>query len=85
MNDSETNRRTDPALLGILDETAAWAVRDTSGAVVGWAASLRAALTMASDLGREGRKAVALTQQGQDDRVIVFQAQMERLREGTFD
>ena len=84
MNDGEMSRRTDPALLGILDETAAWGVRDTSGAIVGWAASLRMALVMASDLGRDGRKTVALTQ-GQDDRIIVFQAQMERLREATFD
>jgi hypothetical protein len=40
MNESETNRRTDPALIGILDETTSWAVRDTSGTVTVWAASL---------------------------------------------
>ncbi len=80
MNESETNRRTDPALIGILDETTSWAVRDTSGTVMGWAASLRMALAMASALEQEGRKVVALSQ-GQDDRVIVFQAQMGRLLE----
>ena len=55
MNDGETNRRSDRALLVILDETAAWAVRGEHGAPLGQTASLRDALTMASALERAGR------------------------------
>ena len=82
MNESETSRRTDPTLVGMLDETAAWAVRDEHGAPLGQTASLRDALTMAAALERAGQNIRALSQ-APDDRVIVFRAQMERLRGAT--
>jgi hypothetical protein len=82
MNDGETSRRTDPALIGMLDETAAWAVRGEYGAPLGQTASLRDALAMAAALERAGQQIRALSQPP-GDRVIVFQAQMERLRVAT--
>ena len=81
MNESETTRRTDAELILILDEAAAWGLRDENGAPVGQTTSLRAALTVASALGRAGRKIIALTQE-QNDRIIIFGGQMERLRAG---
>jgi hypothetical protein len=79
MNESETTRRTDAELITIIDENVAWSVRDEFGTVVEWAASLRGALAIVADVEREGRKIVALSQ-GQDDRIIVFRGQIERLR-----
>jgi hypothetical protein len=77
---NKTTRRTDRVLIGILDETAAWAVRGEKGAVLAQAASLRDVLAMAADIEREGQRIAAVTE-GRDDRVIVFRAQMDRLLE----
>jgi hypothetical protein len=80
MNTGETNTRTDPALIGMFDETTAWAVRGERGAPMGQTNSLRDALTVASALRRAGRKVIALTQPP-NDHIIVFQGQIERLLE----
>ena len=80
MNAGETNSRTDPALISVLDENAAWAVRGEHGAPMGQTTSLRDALTVASALRRAGRKIIALTQPP-NDHIIVFQGQIERLLE----
>ena len=82
MNNGETNWRADPALIGILDEATAWAVRGTKAVVLAQAASLRAALVKAADLERDGQTIVALTQQPHD-RIIVFSSQIGRLREAS--
>ena len=73
--DELANRR---RAIVILDETAGWALRDRTGKVVAWAASLRMALIMASGRGREGYKAPALTMEP-NDHIIVYRAQIERL------
>ena len=79
MKEKPPNMRTDPELNATLDEAAEWAVRGEGGAtVLGPAASLRAALALASTL--VGQKIIALTQ-GPNDRIIVFKGQMERLLE----
>ena len=70
-----TSRRTDLELVAILDDVAEWAMRDAIGTGVAHAASLRKALAMASELGRDGPRIVALM----DGRVIVFNGQMDRL------
>ena len=84
MTESETTRRTDAELIAILDDAAAWAAHDEQGKVAAWAPNLRMALAWTAELGCEGRTIVALTQ-GQNDRVIVFRGQMERLREAVGD
>lgn len=81
VSSNETSWRTDPRLIVMLDETAEWAVRGVCGAVLGQAASLRAAMTMARDLEDQ---VVALTQ-APDDHVIVFHDQMDRLAEARAD
>ena len=79
MNESETTRRTDAELILILNDAAAWVVRDERGASMGRTTSLRAALCVASAFRRAGHETIALTQE-QNDRIIVFGGQMERLR-----
>ena len=80
MSDNGSSWRTDLQLIGILDETAGWVVRGARGAVLGQAASLRAAMTMA--LGHAGQTVLALTQ-APDDHIIVFHEQMVRLIEAS--
>ena len=52
-------------------------MRDENGKALAHTASLRDALTKASELEREGRRIVALTQQ--NERVVVYCGQMDRL------
>ena len=71
------NQRTDPQLAAMLDNLIEWAMRDENGKALAHTASLRDALTKASELEREGRRIVALTQQ--NERVVVYRGQMDRL------
>jgi hypothetical protein len=82
MNENQTTRPTDAELIILLNETAAWAVRGEHGAPLGQTASLRDALTMAAALERAGQKIIALSLPP-DDCIIVFPAQMARLRDAT--
>ena len=77
MTERKMNQRTDPQLVAMLDNLIEWAMRDENGKALAHTASLRDALTKASELEREGRRIVALTQQ--NERVVVYCGQMDRL------
>jgi hypothetical protein len=70
--------RSDHQLLGIIDQTADWAVNGRAACVLGTSHSLRGALRAAFDYEAAGLHVFAICQQP-GDAIIIFREQMERV------
>jgi hypothetical protein len=81
MDNEGLNLRTDEQLEAILYETSLWAVKGQQGQALCFAASLEHAIEKSTEYGVSGAVVVAVSRQPLDN-LVVFPAQLDRLRTG---